>query len=83
VSEGTFPLGRGQIMFVDWLHDGAVAQLLQFNEDCCFSVVAKLLDALLQIALIAKHNRGCLSTTYFAVCPQIPRDVTVKLGETP
>jgi hypothetical protein len=29
---------------------------------------------------IAKHNRGCLSITYFAVCPQTPHDVTACLS---
>jgi hypothetical protein len=28
------------------------------------------------VDLFAKHNRGCVSITYFAVCPQTPRDVT-------
>jgi hypothetical protein len=29
---------------------------------------------------LAKHNRGCLPITYFAVCPQTPRDVTTCLS---
>jgi hypothetical protein len=32
------------------------------------------------VPVVAKHNRGCLSITYFAVCPQTPRDVTACLS---
>jgi hypothetical protein len=88
-SEATFRGGDKEHKLI--CHNGKIASppsLQQKTTDWCHEILCHPGTTRTEVIIrqhfdwkgLAKHNRGCLSITYFAVCPQTPRDVTACLS---